>query len=165
MSAEKKNNGNGEAATEQPEPASQELVPAAPEPPLPAGSIQRGISSSVSRVSMDRLAAQAQLSMIETLDAADERQLRYHTLRLEKQAEFQENELKSFSEGRGQGLALVKILALATLLLVAMVTGALLYKDQFSAAETIIVSCMAFVAGLVGGSGIPGLIRTLGGFR
>ncbi len=86
----------------------------------------------------------------------------YHTRRLEKEAEYQRARLENFAEGRKQGLGVFKILALSALGFVAIVTGILLYKDQFGVAQTVIISAMSFIAGLVGGSGIPTLLREAG---
>ncbi len=162
MSEDEGNGGNGANGDDEESP-SLELIPARPSPPLPAGSVHLALGSSVGQSPLDRLDREAQLALIQQLDASDERQLQYHTLRLEKQAEYQESSLKSAGEGRRQALGLVKTLSLSVLLFVAIVTGALLYKDQFSVAQTIVISSMTFVAGLVGGSGISSLTQRLGG--
>ena len=155
-------NGEDDSGPEEAKRQDAEIVSVQPAPPSSPGSILFAVSSSVSKSPLHNLSPDAQMAVIQSLDTWDERQLRYHSLRLEKESEFQRLHLESAAEGRKQGLGVFKLLALSALAFVAMVTCILLYKDQFSVAQTVIIASMTFVSGLVGGSALPGLLRQFG---
>lgn len=115
------------------------------------------------RAPLDSLDPEIQTRLIELSDTLDQRQYEYYCRSLESQAAYGEKELAERSAARKQAVWVFATLAFGGLVFLSGVTWLLLGKDQFSTAQTIVISGMTFVSGLLGGSGLTALMRRFAG--
>lgn len=115
------------------------------------------------RAPLDSLGPEIQARLIELSDILDQRQYDYFCRTLESQSAYGEKELAERSAARKQAVWVFAGLAFSGLVFLSGVTWILLSKDQFSTAQTVVISGLTFVTGLLGGSGLSTLMRRQGG--
>ena len=131
-------------------------------PPLPPGqNINLALGMNLQRASFDSMDPDVQSKMIQLSDAMDQRQYDYYSQSLKYQADYSRLELDDKGVGRKQALLAFTLLGGCCLLLGGGIIAVLLYKDQFQIAQTVAISGITFAAGLLGGAGIPSILKYL----
>ncbi len=103
------------------------------------------------------------MRMIQLSDDMDQRMYDYHCKSLEKEAEYSGQALIEKGAARKQAVWAFGLLGGGCLLLIGAILLVLLFKGQFEVAQVVLISSLTFFAGLFGGSGLPGLLKQLGG--
>ncbi len=160
--------GDGEAnpeAAQKTTGAEISTQPAPPAPPIPGQNINLalGVGMNLQRTPLEALPHEAQMRMIQLSDDMDQRMYDYHCKSLERDADYSGEALKEKGAARKQALWTFGLLGGGCLLLIGAILVMLLSKDQYQTAQVVLVASLTFFAGLFGGSGLPGLLKQLGG--
>ena len=141
---------------------SKKAVP--PAPPTPPGvNLAVGLGLNLQRASLDNLPEDIQMRLIQLSDDMDKRQYDYYCQSLSKQADYQSQDLDDRGKARKQALLTFGLLGGGCLVFLGIIVYTLLNKEQFEVAQIVVVSSLTFLAGMFGGSGLPGLLKHFSG--
>ncbi len=103
------------------------------------------------------------MRMIQLSDDLDQRMYDYNCKSLDREAEYSGDALKDKGAARKQTLWAFGLLGGGCLLLIGAAVFTLLFKGQYDTAQVVLISSLTFFAGLFGGSGLPGILKQIGG--